>query len=49
MALRPFFGVYGTYRTDTDPWSISSNRAFRQSFYYRAMEWLADPDVKTHQ
>lgn len=49
VALRPFFGVYGRYTTAKDPWSIPANHAFREAFYYKAMEWLANPDIKTHK
>jgi hypothetical protein len=49
VALRPYFGVYGIYAADRDPWSVPANSAFRKTFYYRAMQWLADPKTKTHK
>ena len=49
VALRPFFGIYGPYRTATDPWSIPANNAFRKTFYYKALQWLSDPSRTTHK
>lgn len=41
--------MYGDYKIAKDPWSIPANAAFRKAFYYKALQWLADREVKTHK
>jgi hypothetical protein len=49
VALRPFFGVYGVYKSAEDPWKIPANKAFLREYYTKALQWLADPGNKTYK
>eukprot|EP00879_Flechtneria_rotunda_P011737 GHRR01012258.1.p1 GENE.GHRR01012258.1~~GHRR01012258.1.p1 ORF type:complete len:433 (+),score=130.19 GHRR01012258.1:664-1962(+) len=49
VALRPFFGIYGVYAPDKDPWAIASNKAYRREFFSKALAWLAEPNNKSYK
>jgi hypothetical protein len=48
-AREPWAGVAGSYDAGRDPWRRPDLAEFRRSFYYKTMEWLGKPSIRTYQ
>lgn len=46
---QPWAGVAGPYNAAYDPWYVPELRDYRTEFYDLALEWLADPNIKTYK
>ncbi|GFR46031.1 hypothetical protein Agub_g7304 [Astrephomene gubernaculifera] len=47
-ARMPFYGVWGAYRKDTDPWAPPQMRAFMHSFFRKTLDWLSQGGGPTY-
>lgn len=46
---QPWAGVAGYYNYAWDPWNVPELRDYRTEFYTKALQWLADPNLKTYK
>ncbi|GIL64350.1 hypothetical protein Vafri_18320, partial [Volvox africanus] len=44
----PFYGVWGAYRGNSDPWAPPKMRSFMHSFYRKTLDWLAQGGGPTY-
>lgn len=46
---QPWAGVAGYYNSAWDPWNVPELRNYRNEFFTKALQWLADPYGKTYR
>lgn len=46
---QPWAGVAGPYNSAYDPWYVPELRDYRTEFFTKALQWLADPNIKTYK
>eukprot|EP00798_Chlamydomonas_sp_ICE-L_P013213 gene13213-19048_t len=48
-AAKPFWGVFGVYRENRDPWQYAPVREFMETFWEKTLEWLKDDGGPTYK